>query len=467
MRTLTGQLIGLMLLSLVLSQVAVFLIYRSERVRSMRDVRRDEFLARAASVTRLFDSTDPALYPEILRAASTWLARYWLSSDAPTDPVRWQREAREHLLRTHSIGVVARSMEEIPDYVPNPRFVDFNLVPIPDAFWEPLASDAWSADRPAQLIELKNWNGFGLAVQIRPGLWLQLAYAKPDVVAQPPAYYYIVVALTGVALCLISVLVARRVARPLHRLAESAERIGRGEDAEPVPEEGADDIRRTAVAFNRMQSRIRLFVEDRTRMMAAISHDLRTPITSMRLRAEFIEDPEAKEKLIATLDEMKAMTESALAFAREEANVEATRTIDMDALVESLCEDLADIGWNVVFVDGERIPWRCRPDALRRALRNLIENAVRYGEQARVRLTAGADALDILVEDDGPGIPDDQIERVFAPFVRLEGSRNRTTGGVGLGLAIARTIARSHGGEILLSNRPEGGVRAILRLPRE
>ncbi len=471
MRSLTGQLIALMLLALILSQVAFFLIYRSERVRSLRDVRRDEFLARAAAVTRLVESTDPELYPAILRAASTSLTRYWITSAAPDDPVAWQAEARAHLLSAQPVataaglGVGAASATE--QRVRNPRFLDFDLAQVSDSTWETLPRDAWSADRPVQVIELKTWNGFGLAVQLHSGPWLQLVYAKPDVGTQPPAHYYIFLALTAAALSLVSVLVARRVARPLERLADTAERIGRGEDAGPVPEEGADDIRRTATAFNRMQSRIRRFVEDRTRMMAAISHDLRTPITSLRLRAEFIEDTETKEKLIATLDEMKAMTESALAFAREEATLEPTRAVDMDALVESLCEDLADLGWNVSCVDGERVTWRCRPDAVRRALRNLIENAVRYGERAQVRLEVTADSLDILVEDEGPGIPAEHQERVFSPFVRLESSRNRTTGGVGLGLAIARTIARSHGGEILVDNREEGGLRAILRLPKE
>ncbi|MBP8255783.1 MAG: HAMP domain-containing protein [Opitutaceae bacterium] len=469
MRSLTSQLIGLMLFALILSQVAFFLIYRSERVRSLRDIRRDEFLARAAAVTRLVKTADPALYPTILRASSTSLARYWISSNAPGDTMTWQTEAKEHLL--HAVPVEEDKGEPGSSSVAetrgtNPRFIDFDLAQVPTATWEHLPSEAWSTDRPAQLIELKSWNGFGLAVQIRPGLWLNLAYAKPEIGAQPPVHYYVFLGLTALVLSLVSVLVARRVARPLQRLAETAERIGRGEDAGPVPEEGTDDIRRTAAAFNRMQMRIRRFVEDRTRMMAAISHDLRTPITTMRLRVEFIEDTEAREKLIATLDEMKAMTESALAFAREEATLEPTRTVDMVALVESLCQDLADIGWSVTFVDGERVTWRLRPDAVRRALRNLIENAVRYGDRAQVRLVTTPEGLDVVVEDEGPGIPREQQERVFAPFVRLETSRNRTTGGAGLGLAIARTIARSHGGEIIVVNRQEGGLCAILRLPR-
>jgi signal transduction histidine kinase len=182
------------------------------------------------------------------------------------------------------------------------------------------------------------------------------------------------------------------------------------------------------------------------------------------LRAEFVTDEETRQKLLATLDEMQTMTEATLAFAREDAARETTRSVDLAALLESMCADLADLGWDVTFTNGERIPYRCRPDALRRAFRNLIENAVRYGERARVTLVSRGDAIEISVDDDGPGIPEADFERVFAPFVRLENSRNRATGGVGLGLAIARTIIRGHGGDIVLFNG--SGLHAIVRLPR-
>jgi signal transduction histidine kinase len=295
-------------------------------------------------------------------------------------------------------------------------------------------------------------------------------YARPDLITQSTTRYYVSFGLTALLLLLVAVLAARRVARPLQRLTDSAERLGRGEDVEMLPEQGPEDIRRTTAAFNRMHSRLRRFIEDRTRMVAAISHDLRTPITSLRLRAEFIDDSEMKEKIIATLDEMQAMTEGALAFAREEATVEPTRTTDLDALLESLCADLSEMGWDVKFDDGARVPWRGRPDGLRRALRNVIENAVRYGDRARVKLDVSPESLEVAVEDDGPGIPEVEFERVFTPFVRLESSRNRSTGGVGLGLSIARTIVRAHGGDIFLTNRngakPVSGLRVVIRLPR-
>jgi signal transduction histidine kinase len=490
MRSLTSQLIGLMLLALVLSQVIFFALYRSERESLLRNIQRDEFLARVASVTRLVATTDSAVHPEILRAASTTISRYWLTTEPPTEPVAWQRGAREYLLRALPSGSQARQTEraagEKDSFVTNPRFTEDDLRVSNRAAWEPLLAESWPGGRAARLLALDGWNGLGLAVQIREGFWLQTVYAKPDLITQSPSHYSTSFGITALLLLLVAILAARRVGRPLQRLTDSAERLGRGEEIELLPEEGAEDIRRTTEAFNRMQSRIRKFVEDRTQMMAAVSHDLRTPITSLRLRAEFIEDVEMREKIIATLDEMQAMTEGALAFAREEATAEPTRTTDLDALIESLCDDLAEMGLEVKFEDGDRVPWRGRADGLRRALRNLIENAVRYGERARVRLVVSPEWLAIVIEDDGPGIPEADLERVFAPFVRLESSRNRATGGVGLGLSIARSIARSHGGDVILANREavradrhEGeasgavatatgrGLRATIRLPRK
>jgi signal transduction histidine kinase len=216
-----------------------------------------------------------------------------------------------------------------------------------------------------------------------------------------------------------------------------------------------------------MHARLQRFVQDRTRMLAAISHDLRTPITSLRLRAEFIEDEEIRQKILETLEDMQRMAEATLAFAREEAAKEDTRRVDLAALVDSVCADLADMGQDVTFAGPERSPWRGRPSSLKRALSNLIENAVTYGERARVALAAGDQEWRIVIDDDGPGIPAADVERVFAPYVRLEESRNPETGGVGLGMAISRSIIRGHGGDITLANRPEGGLRITVRLPKD
>lgn len=201
-------------------------------------------------------------------------------------------------------------------------------------------------------------------------------------------------------------------------------------------------------------------------MLAAIGHDLRTPLTSLRLRAEFVTDADLQDKMMKTIAEIQAMAEAALAFAREEATVEDTRAVELSALTESLCDDLEELGHDVAFLESTTMSYRCRPEALRRAIRNIVENAVRYGERARVRLANSHDAIKIVIEDDRPGIPDEFAERVFAPFFRLEHSRNRETGGVGLGLSIARTIVRHHGGDIVLSNGVSGFSATIsLLLP--
>jgi len=214
-----------------------------------------------------------------------------------------------------------------------------------------------------------------------------------------------------------------------------------------------------------MQERLSRFIADRTRLLAALGHDLRTPITSLRLRAELLDDEEAKQRIVETLDEMQRMVESTLAFAREEAQAEPVRETDLAALVEGTVEDLSELGLEVRLVASEPVVARIRSAAVRRALRNLIENAVRYGKRARVGLVREGEEAVVRVDDDGPGIPVDKLEEVFEPFVRLDPSRSSETGGVGLGLAIARGIARAHGGEVSLVNRPEGGLRACLRLP--
>jgi len=266
------------------------------------------------------------------------------------------------------------------------------------------------------------------------------------------------------AILLLSLWVVRRLTRPLSEVAAAAERLGQGVDALPLAETGSLEVRLVARAFNSMQERLRRFVEDRTRMLAAISHDLRTPITLLRLRTEFIGDAEEQARMRATLDEMEAMIAATLSFARDDATSEP-RLMDLVGPLSSICYDLADAGLPVSFEPTGRLPFECRPAALKRALTNLIENGVKYGHAARVALSALEANILITVEDDGPGIPAAEHENVFAPFYRLESSRNASTGGVGLGLSVARTVIHGHGGDIRFRNRPEGGLRIEVTLP--
>jgi signal transduction histidine kinase len=263
-----------------------------------------------------------------------------------------------------------------------------------------------------------------------------------------------------------SAYVARRVVRPLSALATAATAAARGGTAPPVPEEGPDDVRNAAAAFNAMTARVTRTLESQRQLLSAVGHDLRTPLTAMRINLEFIDDVELRERLAANLNELQALTESVLSAARG-AGGETKRNIDLSALVESLCADLDDLGEPVIWHAHKPAPLACRPDEIRRAVRNLVENAVAYGGRADVQICESPAAYEILVEDDGPGIPDADQHRVFEPFIRLESSRNAETGGTGLGLTLVRAIAQGHGGGVTLENRQEGGLRARLRLPRE
>jgi signal transduction histidine kinase len=200
-------------------------------------------------------------------------------------------------------------------------------------------------------------------------------------------------------------------------------------------------------------------------MLAAISHDLRSPITSLRLQVEIMKDQEARGKMVETLEDMQRMTEATLAFARDEASTEVSRSVDLSALIDSLCQDLTDMGMEVKFESAKKTPYTCRPISLKRAIRNLIENAVSYGGRVGVKLRQDDTEFQIVIHDDGPGIPEEDFERVFQPFVRLEESRNKKTGGIGLGMAIARSIVRKHGGDISLANTQGSGLTVTIHLP--
>lgn len=273
--------------------------------------------------------------------------------------------------------------------------------------------------------------------------------------------------LITLALMIVAVIFAsRRITRPLRDLAAAAERFGRGERIEPIRERGSDEIKRTIIEFNRMHERIDRFVAERTRLVAALAHDLRTPITALRLRLEFLPDDDNTRAMSATLEDMAHMSEAALTFMREEASAEATRRMDLTALVDAVAEDYRAADAPVLFEPGARITLVCRPVAIRRALRNVIDNALAYGETAEVTLVGSADQVVIEIADHGPGIAESEMDTVFDAFVRLETSRSRETGGVGLGLSIARSVVRAHGGDITLANRPEGGLLVRMTLPR-
>ncbi|MCY4451044.1 MAG: ATP-binding protein [Immundisolibacterales bacterium] len=313
--------------------------------------------------------------------------------------------------------------------------------------------DAGPGGRPRLLV----------AAGLKDGAWAEFAIRTPR---EPRPGMYFWLGLAALLVALVLVWGAHRMTRPLRAFAEAADRLGLDAQAPALPEHGSRELRQATRAFNRMTARIRRLVDDRTLLLAAVSHDLRTMLTRLRLRAELIEDREQREKAAADLDEMNAMLDATLAFARDEAADERPGPVDLAALLRTLVEDLSDAGRSTSYDGPRRLVVSGRPVALRRLFENLLDNAVRYGGEARAALQRrGEGRVEVLVDDRGPGIPEALRERVFDPFFRVEGSRSRDTGGTGLGLAVVRAIVRRHDGTVRLEDRPDGGLRVRVTLP--
>jgi signal transduction histidine kinase len=258
----------------------------------------------------------------------------------------------------------------------------------------------------------------------------------------------------------------RRISRPLQSLAHAARSFVPGEVDVPVVEGGPQDVRDTIVAFNALRLRVTAMLDEKDRMLGAIGHDLRTPLAALRVRIESVEDDTDREKMAETIAEMNSTLDDILSLARLGRPSEPPTEVDLAALVDAVVEDFRDLGNDVVFEEAARLRMRLRPGLMRRAVRNLIENAIKYAGSAEVMVTETPRTVEIAVCDRGPGIPRERFEDVFDAFTRLETSRNRETGGIGLGLALARSIVRDAGGNIMLENRDGGGLVARITLPR-
>lgn len=466
-KSLAVQLLTSMLLALLVSQAIALAISWGAYLGVIHKTARTELNSRAAAVARLIELAPRSLQSDMATVNSTEYTRFWVSPGDTVGQREWLGEAferfrlplREFLMSAGEGKPVGSPTASTP--LPEDATIELFYS---DAQWSGPSADAGDTPAKAKYIDYANMQGAGVIVPLSDGRTLNAAYYKHLVPSVWNTQLPLNIAITAALVSLAGILTARRLVRPLVNLTQAAEKLGRGEPVTPLCECGPDDIQRTSIAFNTMQQRLRRFVEDRTRMLAAIGHDMRTPLTILRLRAELVPDLDLQSKMMTTIDEMEAMTEACLSLAKQETNLEPTRTIDLAALVESVCEDLVEMGSKVSVEPTSRIDYRCRPDALRRTIRNLIENAVRYGGHADVRLLSGRSGIEVTVEDEGPGIPIDKLEEVFAPFFRIENSRSRETGGVGLGLSIARAIARQHGGDIVLSLR-QPGLRASLVLP--
>ena len=477
-QSLVGQTIALFILALLGSHLISFMIFTDERHLALLQEKRENIYVRIVSIVRLLEDTPSILHERILEATNNQEIHFYTHKHSAIDTDKFEyfdNFSQQRLLQLLGNAYADKVLVQETHYPfkkgyksTHHHFWDWHQHD--EEFEKPEKFDWHNKSYPYNKWETEHYYHhkklkFIVAIALNTGQWLNI-----KIYQVPPPRLLVLSALlstllTAIALIVIVIFMLKRINRPLVALTTASDKLGRGEVPPWLPEQGSADIRQTIRAFNQMNQRLQRFVQDRTRMLAAISHDLRTPITILRLRTEFIEDSDTRTKILATLEEMQAMTEATLAFAREAATQEDTRRVDLTALVASLCDDLADMGQQVQFREGKQWPYSCRPVSLKRALRNLIENAIRYGQRARVAIQATKTELHITINDDGSGIPVTDLERVFEPFVRLESSRNRETGGIGLGMSIARSIVHGHGGEIILNNQQTGGLQVIVTLP--
>ena len=287
---------------------------------------------------------------------------------------------------------------------------------------------------------------YAVAVALEDGRWLN------------GEFYWPIGSSSAVLLVALSFWIARRLARPLSELALAAQSVQNGEAVRPVRATGPAVLHNAVDEFNRMLQCLLPLVDTQKTVLASVGHDLRSPLTALRLKSEFIDDEELRHSVSGCIDEIQSLTEAALQVARGRVGSEVRQFVDLSALVSSVCQDLRDLGGAASFVPGDVISAWCRPDEVRRAIRNLVENALKHAGSARVMVVSCGNIVRVIVDDEGPGLPEDMLEQVFQPFSRLAAAG---VAGCGLGLTLARGAARSHGGDVKLCNRGEGGLRAV------
>jgi signal transduction histidine kinase len=454
--TLSGRLILTLLIGLLAAQLVGAAILLRDRASAIYQTSGLAAAQRIAGIVQVLDRLDPATRTNLLPALNSPQLRVALVPYMPAV------DASEELHAAHLRTVLQRLLGD-------GRMVQVTLVePMP-------AMEAGVRRGPGRrhphLGPMADYFprhdvAFQVHTRLADGTWASFEHGLGGEPFAWPWRLLLTLAVLLVSVIALTLLAVRWLTRPLAVLAAAADELGRNIHRPPLPEDGPMEVRRAAAAFNTMQARLQTYLRERERMLAAVSHDLRTPITRLRLRAELIEDEALRTKFARDLSEMEAMTAAALDFLRGVNKDEPVQPVDVMALLESLQADSEEAGHDVTVQGEMQTPYPARPLALKRLLSNLIENAIKYGARASVTVEDKAAQLHIVVADDGPGIPDEQLEQVFEPFYRIEGSRSRETGGVGLGLSVARDIARGHGGELVLRNRASGGLEAVLTLPR-
>ncbi len=474
LRTLSGQLIALFVLVLLISQIInIFLIVGERRLQARSTLY-------TASIEKMAERTARVLSNQEQRLAP-------MPGRGPAAPIRIEVRSDSAVDRLIGAECLSSYENQLADMLRS-RSVAFGQVHVcrgdrlhpvkpqlqPPGFERP-GSSAHGLRLPPphgapppdpRGPPAPGFESLVMSVQLLDGRWVNGITGHYPLENMTPRVF---LATGGMILMtvLIVVFFAKRITRPLTDLADAADQLGRGGQGPALKEEGPTDLRSAIVAFNAMQERLTRMIETQRTMLRSVGHDLRTPLTSLRIRAEAMEPEAERTKVIATLDEMKAMMEEILTWAEDASGMEELHRVDLNALLSSLSDDYQDAGQKVTYEEGDAVIVLCRRVSLRRALQNLIDNGLKYGSEVSISLTEEGKLVRLCIDDEGPGIPPHELDEVLKPFVRLEASRNKETGGAGLGLSIAQSIIHAHGSELELQNRTSGGLRASFTLPRE
>jgi signal transduction histidine kinase len=462
-RSLFSRLVLVLLGGLVVAQLISFAIHMHERGEALSQASGMQAAQRIADIVKLLETLSPDERRRIVPVLSA--PPVVISLDRPT--LAAQDPDADASARAALFGAMLRRF--IGDGRPVMVAVAKGAPLAPGtmrSFKGPEMHGAWMPPMAGGRFSAQPGFSFLAQVRLQDGALVTFDSRLAQDTASWPYRLLLSLGVLLVAVIAVSWVAVRWATRPLNALADAADELGRNINRPPMEEKGPLEVARAARAFNTMQARLIGYIRDRTRILAAMSHDLKTPITRLRLRSELLDDPQLRAKFTRDLEDMESMVGATLDFMRGlEAN-ESVKPVDIMALLESLQADMQEMGGRVEINGASLKPYPGRPQALRRCLTNLLDNAVKYGKWGLVIVDDNDDRLEIRIQDEGLGLPPSELEKVFEPFYRVEASRSRETGGTGLGLTIARSIAEGHGGQLTVRNRSEGGLEARLILPR-
>ncbi len=466
-RSLFSRLVLLLLFGLVLAEAITALVLTRDRGEAIQRAVGIHSAQRIAGIVKILDQMPPVQRQEIVDALdgpnmriSLLIPPQGAKDQAPTSDSTLFRGVLNYYLDDDHMVYLSRV-----DHTARQHFNSMNELPMRMG-GGPGMHDMMQQHMAEAGLILPSEGTNLIQVQLRDGQWVSFGEQLPEEMTAWPLRVILALGLVLITLALVALLAVRWIIRPLAYLADSARALGKDLQRPPLAEEGPEEVQSTLRAFNTMQDQIRQFVDERSRFLAAISHDLKTPITRLRLRSGLLEDTGLQAKFERDLNDMEELVQGTLEFMRDETGKEQKQALDINDLLETLQIDGEEAGSKITLQGRARSAFNCYPVSLRRMLNNIVDNALKYGGQADIQVEDSKEHLKINITDIGSGIPDSQMERVFEPYARLDNSRSKETGGTGLGLTIARNIAVAHGGSLSLQNRKTGGLQVIIILPR-